>query len=155
MAFLSGDERRLANTTPLLARSNLRGSRRSTSGLRNITPKANECKEECRSTEDGDPPMTSKPHPMRCGKRVLLPGGNGCPGGSAGIAQRDDGPACARGGDPLVVAVREARIEVGLESQGAARDEPASVLLLRLQQVLNAALVGAVGGRNAGHLQGI
>ena len=49
----------------------------------------------------------------------------------------------------------EARIEVRLESQGAALHEPASVLLLPVQQVLNAALEGGVGGRNAGNLQGI
>ena len=64
--------------------------------------------------------------------------------------QGDRRQARTRGRNPLVHAVRESVIEVWLESCGPRAHVPRPILQLRVQQVLNAALVRGVGNRQAG-----
>jgi len=83
----------------------------------------------------------------------LLSVGGVC--GVRGRCQREceSCPTGAGGGDPLIEAVREARIEIRLEGHGAAADKPGAVLLLRAEEVFHALLICAVGDRQAGGLQ--
>ena len=73
-------------------------------------------------------------------------------GGRRRQCQGNRRQARARGRDPLVHAVRESVIEIRLESRGARAHVPRPILQLRVQQVLNAPLVGRArkpAGRNS------
>ena len=72
------------------------------------------------------------------------------PGGRRCQCQGNRRQARTRGRDPLVHAVRESVIEIWLESCGPRAHVPRPILQLRVQQVLNAALVRGVGNRQAG-----
>src|SRR5690349_21418586 len=54
------------------------------------------------------------------------------------------GPAGGAVGDELRFAIREAGLEVVVGRNGALVDEPGAILLLRVEQVLDAALIGWV-----------
>src|SRR5580692_3282497 len=63
-------------------------------------------------------------------------------------------PTGSGGGNPLIEPVREARIEVRLDGQGARSDVPGPVLLLGVQQVANGARIGGVGWGETSGRQG-
>ena len=65
----------------------------------------------------------------------------------SGERQRHRGPVGRGCGDELVLPVREAGLEMRLERERARAHEPRTVLRLRLQQELHAALVDRIGRR--------
>src|ERR1700735_1653233 len=74
--------------------------------------------------------------------------------GGSRLRQSQSRPTGSGGGNPLIEPVREARIEVRLDGQGARPDIPGAVLLLGVQQVADGALTGGIGWGQASGLQG-
>ena len=69
-----------------------------------------------------------------------------------GRNQRPDCPGCPSGGNPLVVIVRKAALEIGLELRRTAAHIPGAVLALRVHQKLHALLIDRIGRRQNARL---
>jgi hypothetical protein len=63
-------------------------------------------------------------------------------------------PTCSGGGNPLIEAVGKAGIEVRLERHGTRLDVPRAILLLRVQQKFDRALISGIGYGKIRGLQG-
>src|SRR5437016_3002464 len=72
--------------------------------------------------------------------------------GLAGERQRGGGPAARRAGNELVLAVREAGLEVRLKRLAARADQPRAVLALRADQELQSSLINRIAHRHSAGL---